>query len=73
MAKTYRMYINGEWVESISKCTFPVYEPSSEEILAYAQEANAEDVNRAVIAARAAFEDSPWATSTAQWSSLASR
>src|SRR5438132_4760115 len=64
--RTYQMYINGEWVASKSNKTFPVYDPASEEIIAKVPDANAEDVNRAVAAAKAAFEDSPWAQTTAQ-------
>src|SRR5882672_10067323 len=64
--KTYQMFINGEWVASKSAKTFPVYDPSSEEIIAQVADANAEDVNRAVAAAKTAFEDGPWATTTAQ-------
>jgi betaine-aldehyde dehydrogenase len=64
--KTYQLFINGEWVESNSKKTFPVYDPASEEVIARAPDANAEDVNSAVAAARAAFDEGPWATTTAQ-------
>jgi acyl-CoA reductase-like NAD-dependent aldehyde dehydrogenase len=60
------MFINGEWVASKSAKTFPVYDPSLEEIIAQVADANAEDVNRAVAAAKTAFEDGPWATTTAQ-------
>ena len=45
--KTYQMYINGEWVDSKSSKTFPVYDPASEEIIAQVPDANADDVNRA--------------------------
>src|SRR5438309_1523186 len=64
--RTYQMYINGEWVDSKSNKTFPVYDPASEEIIAQVPDSNAEDVNRAVAAAKAAFEDGPWAQTTAQ-------
>ncbi len=60
------MLINGEWVASKSAKTFPVYDPSTEEVIAQVPDANADDVNRAVAAARAAFEEGPWATTTAQ-------
>ena len=60
------MYINGEWVKSNSAKTFPVYDPSTEEVIAQVPDASADDVNRAVAAAKAAFEDGPWASSTAQ-------
>jgi betaine-aldehyde dehydrogenase len=64
--KTYSMLIDGEWVASKSAKTFPVYDPSTEEVIAQVPDANAEDVNRAVAAAKAAFESGPWATTTAQ-------
>jgi betaine-aldehyde dehydrogenase len=64
--KTYQMFINGEWVSSEAKKTFPVCDPSTEEVIAQVPDANAEDVNRAVAAARAAFDEGPWGTSTAQ-------
>src|SRR3981081_824034 len=64
--KTYSMFIDGEWAASTAKKTFPVYAPSSEEVIAQVPDANAEDVNRAVAAAKAAFEEGPWATTTAQ-------
>src|SRR5215467_1307591 len=64
--RTYQMYINGEWVDSKSARTFPVYDPSTEEVIAQVPDGNADDVNRAVAAARAAFDEGPWSTSTAQ-------
>src|SRR5437763_12251671 len=64
--KTYQLYINGEWVESKSTKSFPVYDPSTEEVIAQVPDANSEDVNRAVAAARSAFDEGPWATTTPQ-------
>src|SRR5437879_11713583 len=64
--KTYQMFINGERVASKSAKTFPVYDPSTEEVIAQVPEANSDAVNRAVAAAKAAFEDGPWASTTAQ-------
>src|SRR3981081_1698827 len=64
--KTYSMLIDGEFVASKSAKTFPVYDPSTEEVIAQAPDANADDVNRAVAAAKAAFEEGPWASTTAQ-------
>src|SRR5258705_7336021 len=64
--KSYQMFINGEWVASKSAKTFPVCDPSTEEVIAQVPDASAEDVNRAVAAAKAAFEEGPWATTTAQ-------
>ena len=62
--RTYQMYVNGEWVDSHSGKTFAVYDPSTEEVIAYVPDGTAEDVNAAVAWARAAFENGPWATTT---------
>ena len=62
----YRMYINGERVESRGGAWFPVYDPSTEEIIAEVADAGAADVDRAVEAAKAAFESGPWPQTTAQ-------
>src|SRR6202163_3908301 len=64
--RTYQMFINGDWVASKTNKTFPVYDPSTEEVIAQVPDANADDVNRAVAAAKAAFEEGPWASTTAQ-------
>ena len=64
--KTYQLFINGEWVDGKSKKTFAVYDPSTEEVIAQVPDANWEDVDRAVAAARAAFDQGPWATATPQ-------
>jgi betaine-aldehyde dehydrogenase len=64
--RSYQMYINGEWVDSATGKTFPVYDPSTEEAVAYVPDANAQDVDRAVKAARAAFDNGPWRSTTAQ-------
>ena len=62
--RTYQMYINGEFVESAGKKMFDVYDPSTEEVLAQVPDAQSEDVNRAVAAAKAAFEEGPWPSTT---------
>jgi betaine-aldehyde dehydrogenase len=64
--RKYKMYINGEFVESHRDATFPVYDPSTEEIIAEVPEADEKDVERAVAAARAAFDSGPWPQTTAQ-------
>src|SRR6202049_1237207 len=64
--RNYQMFINGDWVASKSAKTFPVYDPSTEEVIAQVPDASADDVNRAVAAAKAAFEEGPWSTTTAQ-------
>jgi betaine-aldehyde dehydrogenase len=64
--KNYRNYINGQWVESSSQETFPVYDPATEEVMAQVASATAKDVDQAVKAARAAFDSGPWGQTTAQ-------
>jgi betaine-aldehyde dehydrogenase len=64
--RKYQLYINGEFVESASKKYFTVVDPSTEEVMAEVPEANAEDVNRAVAAAKAAFDCGAWPQTTAQ-------
>jgi betaine-aldehyde dehydrogenase len=64
--RTYQNYVNGRWVSSASGETFPVYDPSSEEVIAQVASSGAADVDNAVKAARAAFDSGPWATTTAQ-------
>jgi betaine-aldehyde dehydrogenase len=64
--KRYQMLIDGEWVESCSGRYFPVYDPSTEEVIAEVPEAGPADVNRAVAAARRAFDSGSWPETTAQ-------
>jgi phenylacetaldehyde dehydrogenase len=60
VAKPRRMLINGKWVDAASGKTFPTYNPSTGEILAHVAEGDKEDIDRAVAAARAAFDKGPW-------------
>jgi betaine-aldehyde dehydrogenase len=64
--RRYQMYINGEFVESQSGKYFPVVDPSTEETLAEVPNADEQDVNRAVAAAKAAFDSGAWPQTTAQ-------
>jgi aldehyde dehydrogenase (NAD+) len=54
-----RMLINGERVRAASGKTFESRNPATGDLLATVAEGDAEDINRAVAAARAAFEG-PW-------------
>ena len=56
---SYGLFIGGEFVESKDGSTFKTISPSSEEVLAEVTEAGEADVDRAVRAARKAF-DGPW-------------
>jgi betaine-aldehyde dehydrogenase len=64
--RTYRQYLDGRFVEAASGATFPVIDPSTEEIIARVPDSAEADVERAVAAARRAFDEGPWATTTAQ-------
>ncbi len=55
-----KLLINNRWVASESGKTFPTINPSTGEEICQVAEADAADVNKAVRAARAAFERGPW-------------
>jgi aldehyde dehydrogenase (NAD+) len=54
-----RMLISGRWVEAASGKTFESRDPATGVLLAQVAEGDAEDIDRAVAAARRAF-DGPW-------------
>jgi aldehyde dehydrogenase (NAD+) len=54
-----KLLIGGEWTAAASGRTFPSVDPSTGEVIAELAEAGREDADRAVAAARAAFEG-PW-------------
>ena len=55
-----KLLINGKWVDAASGKTFPTINPSTGEVITQVAEADAADVDKAVAAARAAFEKAPW-------------
>src|SRR5829696_9732493 len=58
--RRHRLLIDGEWVEPASGKTFPTLNPATGETLAEIAAGEAEDIDRAVAAARRAFESGPW-------------
>src|ERR1700756_1939388 len=60
IASEHRMLIDGKFVKAASGKTFPVYNPATGEIMAHVPEAESADVDRAVNAARLAFDEGPW-------------
>ncbi len=60
VTQAHRIFIDGRFVESASGKTFPVYNPATGDVITHVPEAEAEDVNRAVLAARRAFDEGPW-------------
>src|SRR2546427_7920352 len=65
IVRAYQNYINGQWVKSSSGEMFPVYDPSTEEVIAHVASGTAADVDNAVKAARAAFDSGPWRQTSA--------
>ncbi len=62
--RKYGMLIGGEWVEPLSGKTFESTNPFTGKAWATVAEAEAEDVDRAVKAARHAFDEGPWGRMT---------
>lgn len=58
--KPLKMLIGGQWVASASGKQFVTYNPATGEPLAHVAEGDRVDVDRAVAAARRAFESGPW-------------
>ena len=58
--KATKLLINNEWVNSASGKTFPTINPATGEVITQVAEADAADVDRAVRAARKAFDHGPW-------------
>ena len=59
-----QLFINGQWADAASGKTFETPNPATGETLAHIAEGDAEDIDRAVRAARRAFEDGPWSRMT---------
>jgi phenylacetaldehyde dehydrogenase len=59
-----QLFIDGRWADAASGRTFETPNPATGEILARVAEGEAEDNNRAVKAARRAFEAGPWSRMT---------
>jgi phenylacetaldehyde dehydrogenase len=60
-----QLFIDGRWADAASGRTFETPNPATGETLARIAEGGAEDINRAVQAARRAFEEGPWSRMTA--------
>ena len=65
VSRPRKMFVDGKWVEAASGKTFPTYNPATGEVLAQIAEGDREDIDRAVKAARRAFESGPWHEMTA--------
>jgi acyl-CoA reductase-like NAD-dependent aldehyde dehydrogenase len=58
--KTYKLFIDNEWCEASDGKTFVTTNPANGQEIAKVASATVEDVERAVLAARKAFDDGPW-------------
>ena len=57
---SHRLYIGGEWVDASGEDALAVINPATEEVIANVPQATVADVDRAVAAARRAFDEGPW-------------
>jgi hypothetical protein len=57
LAQPRKLLIDGVWVPAVSGKTFEVRDPSSDAVIAHCALGEAADIDRAVAAARHAFED----------------
>ena len=55
-----KLYIGGEWVEPATSKVIEVISPHSEELVGRVPEGSEADIDRAVAAARDAFDNGPW-------------
>ena len=60
-----KLLINGKWIDSSSGKTFPTINPATGELITQVAESDAPDVDKAVHAARHAFEKSAWSKMSA--------
>ena len=62
MLTEYRLFIDGEFVDAMDGRTFETRNPSDGSTIASVSRAGPQDVDRAVEAARRAFDQGPWGT-----------
>ncbi|KAL1223010.1 Aldehyde dehydrogenase family 2 member B7 [Cardamine amara subsp. amara] len=60
-----QLLIGGKFIDAASGKTFPTLDPRTGEVIAQVAEGDVADVNRAVLAARKAFDQGPWPRMTA--------
>ncbi|MGH9306533.1 MAG: aldehyde dehydrogenase [Acidimicrobiales bacterium] len=59
-----KLFIGGEWVSPAGSTMIEVISPSTEEVMAEVPDGSRADIDRAVAAARLAFDQGPWPTMT---------
>ncbi len=58
--RTFRMYIDGAWTEASSGATYALPNPATEETIGRAADGTGDDMRRAILAARSAFDEGSW-------------
>jgi acyl-CoA reductase-like NAD-dependent aldehyde dehydrogenase len=61
-----RLYIDGRWCDAESGATYPIPNPATEAIVGHAADAARPDMDRAIHAARRAFDEGPWRKTTVE-------
>lgn len=64
LAQPRNLLINGEWVAAASGKTFEVRDPSSDRVVGHCALGDSTDIDRAVSAARHAFDEGEWSRMT---------
>lgn len=64
IATPRQMFVDGQWVDALSEQRFDTVDPATERVLTTVPRSGPEDVERAVAAARRAFETGPWPAMT---------
>jgi acyl-CoA reductase-like NAD-dependent aldehyde dehydrogenase len=62
--RSYRMYVDGKWVDAEGGASYALPNPATEETIATAPDASRRDMKRAIEAARRAFDSGPWRKTT---------
>jgi phenylacetaldehyde dehydrogenase len=60
LGRKHRLLIDGKWVPAVSGKAFDTYDPGTGRVIARVAEGDAADIDKAVTAARKAFDGGPW-------------
>ena len=66
MINQNQVYINGQFVDAMAAERIDVIDPATSDVIARVPNAGRADVQKAVAAARAAFDSGPWSETSAQ-------
>ena len=65
-----KLFINNKYIDSVSNTNFPTYNPTNGKLITNVSDAQKEDVDLAISAARYAFDEGPWRKFTGYQRSL---